>query len=235
MERFARGIWRDLNRPRLESALREGVKDSSWAAWRKTADETFYTKDDTPSPAIQVGPNWSLVDPATPLAQELDQLRPGRGPQPVVQAGTPRQVLTDVWDELGKFKAVQLSEIALAVNDRDSLDNSLFATWADRPKAAQVHASVTANGQREVSGKQETVNLSFEGRFEEVRPMLAPIWPFEKQGELEISIGVRLTFNPPSSLTNEELETYRTALMNCNQGNLEIRVVPVRARRQGGA
>jgi hypothetical protein len=234
MERFARGIWRDLNRPRLENALRDGVKDGSWAAWRKSADETFYTKSEVPGPAIQVGPTWSLVDPSSPLAQELDQLRPGRGPQPVTEVGTPREALTRIWDELSKFREVQVSEMTLTVNDRDSLDNSLFVTWADRPKAAHAHASVTANGQREVAGMQETVNLRFEGRFEEVRTMLSPVWPFEKQGELDVSISVRLTFSPSMALSDEGLEQYRTALMNCNQGTLEARIVPVRTRRPGG-
>jgi hypothetical protein len=52
---------------------------------------------------------------------------------------------------------------------------------------------------------------------------------------LDVTIAVRLTFNPPLDLTDAALETYRTALMNANQGNLEVRVVPMRSRRAGGA
>jgi hypothetical protein len=77
--------------------------------------------------------------------------------------------------------------------------------------------------------------LGFEGRFEEVRSMLSPVWPFRSQGELDVTIAVRLTFNPPLDFTDTTLETYRTALMNANQGNIEVRVVPMRTRRAGGA
>jgi hypothetical protein len=235
LERLARGIWRDLTRPHLETVLRQGAREGSWAAWRKTADEMFFTQGDTPEPAIQIGPDWVLVDPASSLARNLDALRPGRGPQPVTHAGTPREVLTQLWETLGGFRGVQISEITLTVNDRDAFDNTLLATWADRPPLSQVHTSVMASGQREVSGKQETVRTEFEGRFEEVRAMLSPIWPFKSQGELDVTIAVRLTFNPPLDLTDAALEVYRTALMNANQGNLEGRIVPVRTKRAGGA
>jgi hypothetical protein len=215
--------------------LREGVRQGAWAAWKKGADETFFIQGDIPEPAIQVSPAWTVVEPASPLARELDTLRPGRGPQPVTHAGTPREALTQLWDGLSAFHHVQISELTLTVNDRDSFDNTLLATWADRPPMAQPHTSVVANGQREVSSKQETVSLGFEGRFEEVRAMLSPVWPFKNQGELDLTIAVRLTFSPPLDYTDATLETYRTALMNANQGNLEVRVVPMRNRRAGGA
>ena len=194
LERFARGIWPDLNRPHLEDVLREGVSGGTWAAWKQGSDETFFTRDDVPGPAVQVGPQWVLVHPTSSLAQSLESLRPGRGPQPVIRAGTPREVLVQIWDELVGFKDVQVAEIMLTVTDRDSFDNTLLATWADRPTAVRSHVSVTAAGQREVSGKQETVHLDFEGRFEEVRTMLSPIWPFKSQGELEITIAVHLVY-----------------------------------------
>jgi hypothetical protein len=144
-------------------------------------------------------------------------------------------VLTQLWETLGGFRQVQISEITLTVNDRDAFDNTLLATWADRPPMAQPHASVMASGQREVGGKQETVRIEFEGRFEEVRAMLSPVWPFKSQGELDVTIAVRLAFNIPVDLTDAALEIYRTALMNANQGNMEGRIVPVRTRRAGGA
>jgi hypothetical protein len=182
-----------------------------------------------------VSPAWALVEPASPLARDLDALRPGRGPQPVTRAGTPREALTQLWEEVSAFRHVQISAMTLTVNDRDSFDNTLLATWADRPPMAQPHTSVVANGQREVGSKQETVSLGFEGRFEEVRSMLSPVWPFRNQGELDVTIVVHLTFNPPLDFTDATLETYRTALMNASQGNLEVRVVPMRTRRAGGA
>ena len=117
----------------------------------------------------------------------------------------------------------------LTVTDRDSFDNTLLATWADRPQAARTHVSVTAAGQREVGGRQET-RLDFEGRFEEVRTMLSPSG-LSKVGELEVTIAVHLVCDPPLALTDSTLETYRIALMNANQGNLEARVVPTRAPR----
>ena len=74
---------------------------------KQGSDETFFTRDDVPGPAVHVGPQWVLVDPTSSLAQNLDVLRPGRGPQPVLRAGTPREVLVQIWDELVGFKAVQ--------------------------------------------------------------------------------------------------------------------------------
>ena len=70
--------------------------------------------------------------------------------------------------------------------------------------------------------------------YEEVRTMLSPIWPFKSQGELEITIAVHLVCDPPLTLADSALETYRIALMNANQGSLEARVVPTRAQRLGG-
>jgi hypothetical protein len=151
-----------------------------------------------------------------------------------VRAGTPQEVFTQIWEELAAFQEVHISEVTLTVLDRDSFDKTLVATWADRPQTAQVHASVRADGQREIAGKQETVSLNFEGRFEEIRSMLSPIWPFKSQGDLDITIAISLTFNPPLSLTDGALEVYRTALIHANQGNIEVRAVPVRVRLSGG-
>ena len=78
------------------------------------------------------------------------------------------------------------------------------------------------------------MRLDFEGRFEEVRTMLSPIWPFKSHGELEITIAVRLVYDPPLALADSTLETYRSALMNANQGSLEARIVPTRVQRPGG-
>jgi len=234
LERLARGLWPDLHRPHLEEMLREGLHRGIWAAWKQGSDETFFTEHDVPAPAVQVGPQWVLVDPTSALAQSLDMLRPGRGPQPVTRSGTPREVMVQLWDELGGFKDVQVAEMRLAVTDRDSFDNTLQATWADRSPPACTYVSVTAAGQREVGGRQETVRLDFEGRFEEVRTMLSPIWPFKSQGELEITIAVYLLYDPPLALADSALEAYRTALMNANQGSLEARVIPTRASRPGG-
>src|SRR5205085_4356844 len=117
---------------------------------------------------------------------------------------------------------------SLTVEDRESFDNTLLVTWVDRPRAAQVHASVMANGQRQAGGKTETISLAFEGRFEEIRSLLAPVWPFRAQGELQVTITVSLKFQPTPELTDAELETYRTSLVNANQGRLEAKLVPVR-------
>jgi hypothetical protein len=231
LERYARSIWSDLSRPRLETVLRDGVRDGVWCVWKKDEDETFYTRQDAVAPSVQVSPNWALVDPAANLAQELDNLRPGKGPQPVTQVGTPREALTALWDALAAQRNIQVDELSITVEDRESFDNTLLATWADRPRAAQVHASLVANGQRVVGGKTETVSLSFEGRFEEIRSFLAPVWPFRNQGELQVTISVRFKFQPAPDLTDADLGTYRTALVNANQGRLEVKLVPVRARR----
>jgi hypothetical protein len=159
IERMARHIWADLSRPHLEDILRDGVDQGIWAAWKKGTDETFYTQDDKPGPTIQVGLTWVLIDPTSVLARQLDALRPGRGPQPVVRAGTPQEVFIQIWEELAAFQEVHVSEVTLTVIDRDSFDNTLLATWADRPQTAQIHGSVRADGQREIAGKQETKSI----------------------------------------------------------------------------
>jgi hypothetical protein len=109
------------------------------------------------------------------------------------------------------------------------------ATWADRPVSAQTHVSVQAAGQREVQGKQEAVDLRFEGRFDETRNMLSPIWPFERQGELDVTVTLQLTFDPPVGMGDNSLEKYRTALMDANQGTVEVHVLPFRFRGARGA
>jgi hypothetical protein len=235
LERYARNVWADLSRPRLETVLRDGVRDGTWAAWRKGDDETFFTRDDSPGPQVVVGPAWSLVDPAAPLASELDDLRPGRGPQPVVQVGTPREALTAAWDALATARNVRIAELVLSVEDRESFDNTLRVAWADRPKAAQVHATLVANGQRVVEGKTEAINVTYEGRFETLKELLAPLWPFRSgQGELQVTITVALKFAEPPAVDDAALGTFRTALMNAGQGRIEARLVPVRPRKTGG-
>ncbi|WP_169978696.1 DUF499 domain-containing protein [Tautonia rosea] len=236
LERYARNVWADLTRPRLETALRDGVRDGTWAAWRKGDDETYFIRDDSPGPQIVVGPAWSLVDPASPLAHELDDLRPGRGPQPVVQVGTPREALTAAWDALAAARNVRIAELDLSVEDRESFDNTLRVAWADRPKAAQVHATLVANGQRVVEGKTEAVNVTYEGRFEALRDLLAPLWPFRGgQGELQVTITVGLKFADPPAVDDAALCAFRDAMMNAGQGQMEVRLVPVRPRRAGDA
>lgn len=234
IERTARSVWRNLTRPQLEGELVDGVKAGLWGAWRHQPDETFFASSDDPAPRIAIGTAWTLVDPASPLAQELDPLRPGRGPQPVERTGTPREVLAGLWEDLAVFPNVRLAELRLFANSRDAFDNTLRATWADRPQGATVTAGVRANGQRAIDGRAETVNLKFCGRFEEIHGMLAPVWPFERQGDLNVMIEVRLAFQPALALADPALETYRTAMMNANQGEISIEAVPARAPRSAG-
>jgi hypothetical protein len=176
---------------------------------------------------------WTLVDLASPLTQELDNLRPGRGPQPIERAGTPREVLAGLWEDLAIFPGVRLEALRIFAHSRDAFDNTLRSTWADRPQAA-VTAEVRANGQREVDGRNETVNLTFNGRFEEIHGMLAPIWPFERQGSLHVMIEIRLAFHPALALDDAALNTYRTAMINANQGEISVEAVPARAHGEAG-
>jgi hypothetical protein len=216
--------------------LRDGVRDGSWAAYRQGDEETFFTRDDSPAPQVLVSPAWALVDPSAALARELDDLRPGRGPQPVVQVGTPREALTAAWDALATARNVRIAELVLSVEDRESFDNTLRVAWADRPKAAQVHATLVANGQRVIEGKSEALNVTYEGRFEPLKDLLAPLWPFRSgQGELQVTITVALKFAEPPAVDDAALGTFRTALMNAGQGRVEVRLVPVRPRKTGGA
>jgi len=230
LERYARGVWPDLTRARLEQVIRDGVQEGVWGAWREGPGELFITKDDRDAlDQVQVGSSWRVVDSVSPLTQKLDALRPGRGPQPARRTGTPREALTGIWDELAQYHDPRIDELDLVVSDRDSFENTLAATWVDRPSTATVAVSVSAYGQRSTAAGAESINLSYEGRFEELRTLLSPIWPYKSQGDLDTSICIRFRFDPPVSLDDSALMLYRTALMNANQGTLEATAKPVRA------
>ena len=228
LERYARAVWPDLSRPRFETVLKNGLAHGQWAVWNQGQEESFHMVEDTPVPLIHVNSETILVDPTSDLALQLEELRPGKGPQPVTHAGTPREVLIKLWEDLSTFRNVHIREMLITATDRDSLDNTLVATWADRPVNTLTHVSLSADGQREVGGKKETVNLQFEGRFDELRTMLSPIWPFSRNGQLDVTVQVILSFEPTVPLDDLDLETYKNALMNANQGELEIRIKPVR-------
>jgi hypothetical protein len=103
-----------------------------------------------------------------------------------------------------------------------------MATWPDRPTSAAATGSVQARGERTADGRTERIELSFEGRFEELRPLLAPVWPFASGGRLSVEVTLGLRFEPPVRLDDASLATYRTALINANQGSLTVRVTPAR-------
>jgi hypothetical protein len=85
-------------------------------------------------------------------------------------------------------------------------------------------------------GKTEAVTVTYEGRFEALRDLLAPLWPFKGgQGELQVTITVGLKFADPPAVDDAGLGAFRTALMNAGQGQMEVRLVPVRPRKVGGA
>jgi hypothetical protein len=231
IERFARGVWADVRRGQMEFVLQDGVRSGQWGAWFRGEPETFYLASDGQALAVRVSAEWALVQPNSDLARELDGLRPGRGPQPAQATGTPREALTSVWDRLREYRAVELSELRITVNDRTTFDNTLQATWADRPPAALAEAEIRAQGVREVEGRPERLVVQFAGRFEEVRAVLAPVWPFTRGGQLNLELTLTLRFDPPVSLDDGALTTYRTALMNANQGQLEAEAVPVRRQR----
>src|SRR5262249_5599701 len=79
LERFARSIWTDLSRPRLETVLRDGVRDGVWGAWKKDGEETYYTREDAPVPAGEGSPARGLVNPAAAPARWAGDLRAGTG------------------------------------------------------------------------------------------------------------------------------------------------------------
>jgi hypothetical protein len=134
-----------------------------------------------------------------------------------------------LWEDLAVFPGVRLEALRIFAHSRDAFDNTLRSTWADRPQAA-VTAEVRANGQREVDSRNETANLTFNGRFEEIHGMLAPIWPFERQGSLHVMIEIRLAFHPALALDDAD----RTAMMNANQGEISVEAVPARAHGEAG-
>lgn len=50
---------------------------------------------------------------------------------------------------------------------------------------------------------------------------------------LDVTVTVSLSFDPPVALSDPALDTYRTAVMNANQGMLHLRAIP--ARKRGAA
>lgn len=229
LERYARNVWPGLSRTTFQDVVREGFCQGLWGVWITGADETFHVTQDPP-PSHWVGNDSVLVDTVADLANQLGTIRPGRGPQPVEASDTPRQALTHAWDTLGSFPGIHLARLELIVNARDALDNTLRATWADRPSNAKTVTSLSANGQREIDGTRESVSLSFEGRFEEAASLLSPIWPFQRSGDLDVTVAVSLAFDPPVPLSDPALDNYRTAMMNANQGILHLRATPARKR-----
>ncbi len=231
LERHARSVWTGLSRPHLEEVVLDGLRNGLWDAWHNGAEETYYTSSDTPLPGVRISPEWTLVEPGSHLADDNDALRPGRGPQPVSHVGTPREVMVRLWEDLEKNKDVHLAELHLTASDRNTLENTLYAVWPDRPLKACHSASVEASGEREVEDRTESIDLNFEGRFEQVRSFLAPVWPFTQQGKLDITVVLSLFFDPPMALDNRELERYRTELMSVSQGSIEAKAVPSRYRK----
>ncbi len=194
----------------------------------------FCLAGDHPAPELVVGALWTLVQPGSSLARELDPLRPGRGPQPVSTSGTPREALTAIWEQLAVHRNIELSELRLTVDDRAAFDNTLLATWPDRPTLAESEAEVHAEGVRQAEGGRETIVLDYTGRFEELRTLLAPVWPFARRGQLTLTLTLTWRFEPPLPLTDGPLQAYRAALINANQGQIEVRAVPARRAREGG-
>ena len=66
------------------------------------------------------------------------------------------------------------------------------------------------------------------------RPLLAPVWPFARGGQLDLTLTLTWRFAPPLPLTDGALQAYRTALINANQGQIGVPAIPVRRTREGG-
>ncbi|MBC7323891.1 MAG: hypothetical protein H5T99_01080 [Moorella sp. (in: Bacteria)] len=128
LERAAREIWPDLGRPRFQELLEEGGRLGLWGLWVKDAQENYYTAEDS-LPDVAVGDNFFLVAPGSALARKLDAFRPGRKPQPVSATGTPREVMTAIWEQLSSQRDIVIEEMVLEVNSREALDGTIAATW----------------------------------------------------------------------------------------------------------
>jgi hypothetical protein len=228
LERQARSIWSDITRSRLDRIIREGTAAGLWGAWQQDSSSTYYAGGDV-LPGSLVGSSTELVDPGSALAQRLEQYRPGRGPQPVNESGTPREALTAAWDKLTAYDDAQVVEVALTVNERGALENTLMAAWPDRPPNASPQVSLTARGERLSEGRTERLTLDFVGRFDQVRALLAPVWSFgADDGRLDVQVTLRLRFDPPIPAAEAALATYRSALINANHGTIAALVTPYR-------
>jgi len=230
LERRARDTWPGLTRVSLETVLRDGLRAGAWGLLRGGDDPAYFTAEDDAPASLLVGPLWTLVEPGSARDAAVQSLRPGHGPQPVQAAGTPREALTAVWDALAAFPNVLLREITLTAEDRTTFDNTVRATWPDHPPTAAVRVAVQADGEREQATGKEEVHFAFAGRLESLNALLANIWPFAREGQLHLTIKVQLTFEPPVAANDPALLSYRTALMNAGQGQLEVRAVPARGR-----
>jgi hypothetical protein len=233
LEQNARLIWQNVQQSSLIDVIKKGLTKGLWHVWYNGAGQVFYGKDD-PLDSMSINPDWILVDPASDKAKELESFRPGNQLGKVSGWGTPKETFQHLGEKVEGFSNVQISELILTVTSRDAFDNTLRATWADRPLSATVTARVKANGQREIGQRNETIDLAYDGRFEEITGLLAPIWPFEKDRGLELTITVTFKFEPPVETTDSGLVTYQNAMINANQGTLQATIVPVLRPSDGG-
>ncbi len=232
VERNARNIWRSLTRFDLEEIIKEGIRERVWFLWKKNDEGEFYTDADVHHVRFDPAGEYHLVESASEkLIENLAPLRPGFGPQPIERVNTPRLALTEVWEALAPSPDIRVAELTISVSDRESFDNTLRAAWADRPKNALIHSTLSAQGRRNTGEKDESINLMYEGKFENIQTLMAPIWSFSS-GELQVSITATLKFDDPPKLSDQHLEGFRTSLMNADQGQIAVRLVPARRRNR---
>ncbi len=232
MEQKAKHIWQNIHRTQVIDAIQDGLTSGLWGIWEKSPDPVFYTKEDTID-AIAIAPEWILVEPSSELAKKLESCRPGMKMKRVEYSGTPQEIFNNLSEQVEAFTDIGISELILTVTSRDAFDNTLRATWADRPPSAAVSARIHAVGQREIDERSETISLEYDGRFEEITGLLAPIWSFEKDNGLELTITVSFKFDPPVEKDDSGLINYQHAMTEANQGTMQATLVPVRRSLDG--
>jgi hypothetical protein len=227
--RNVRAAWPSMDQPRLEGLLAAGFHDGVWYLAYDGTPEAFYASGDTLPQPPRVAPAWFLVVPESEATRKLEPWRPGLGPQPIEQAGTPREVMTRLWEGLGAHQGVSIAELSLTVDRKHAYDQTLCVAWPDRPRAAQVQVVVHAEGGWITEGRRENLAMDFSGGFDSLREVLAPVWGIEgRGGQVLLTLTVTLRFPVPVSLSDPELMRFRDAVREANQGELVGKVVPSR-------
>jgi hypothetical protein len=226
LERMARSFWPGLGHQEMLRYLQEGHRAGLWGFWVPSDTQVYYAVGDSIE-GLLLNENVNLVNPQSSLSYSLEDFRPGRTPEPYRATGTPREVMTQIWEQWNGRAELNLVSIEIAVNSRDALDGTLTATWPDRPSGARIECQLHASCKRFTS-IEEQLNLDYNGRFEELRNMLTPVWPFSQQGEIDFNVRLKLTFSSPIPFTDPVVITYRDALTTANQGIITAMAVPVR-------
>ena len=231
LESNVQTVWSFPVRLQFEQMVKQGVGEKIWGLWKNSPGEAYFLGADQKK-IKKVESDFILVDPDSDFAKELEKYRPKKGPEPVETFGTPREALTRAWEELSGQKDLALSEFSITLQSRETFDNTVRAAMPDLPESASAKIAIEAEAVRETDDGDEELSVNFKGRFSEAVKILPVIWPFQNGGKLSATIVLDLVFAPPVDLADAALIAFRDSMAEANQGEMEVRLTPVRATSQ---